>query len=86
MQPIGGVVSIILLELAFGYAVQKSDSLLGGVIAQFLNNLAAGDQGAARRQYPSGSNSLGRHALQAIPCLGVATGCAYPFHMGGPPP
>jgi membrane protease YdiL (CAAX protease family) len=42
VHPIGGVASIFVLGLAFGYAVQRSGSLLGGVIAHFLNNLAAG--------------------------------------------
>ena len=42
VQPFGGVVAIFALGLAFGYAVQRSRSLLGGVIAHFLNNLAAG--------------------------------------------
>lgn len=41
-RPIGGALSIFVLGLAFGYAVQRSGSLLGGVIAHFLNNLAAG--------------------------------------------
>jgi membrane protease YdiL (CAAX protease family) len=41
-QPVGGVASIFVLGLAFGYAVQRSGSLLGGIIAHFLNNLAAG--------------------------------------------
>jgi membrane protease YdiL (CAAX protease family) len=45
-QPFGGAVSIFVLGLAFGYAVQRSGSLLGGVIAHFLNNLAAGVQAA----------------------------------------
>lgn len=39
--PFGGVVSIFVLGLAFGYAVQRSGSLLCS-IAHFLNNLAAG--------------------------------------------
>lgn len=46
VQPFGGVVSIFVLGLAFGYAVQRSGSLLGGVIAHFLNNLAAVVQAA----------------------------------------
>lgn len=46
VQPFGGVVSIFVLGLAFGYAAQKSGSLLGGVIAHFLNNLAGSVQAA----------------------------------------
>jgi membrane protease YdiL (CAAX protease family) len=40
-QPVGGALSIFVLGLAFGYAVQRSGSLLGGVFAHFLSNLAS---------------------------------------------
>lgn len=39
-QAVSGGFSIFLLGLAFGYAVHKSRSVLGGMIAHFLNNLA----------------------------------------------
>lgn len=38
-QPAGGALSIFLVSLAFGYAVRRSGSLLGGMAAHFLNNL-----------------------------------------------
>ncbi len=41
LQPVGGAVSIILLGLVFGYAVHRSRSVLGGVVAHALNNLAS---------------------------------------------
>lgn len=40
-QPIGGALSIFLVSLAFGYAVRRSRSVMGGVLAHFLNNLAS---------------------------------------------
>jgi CAAX protease family protein len=39
--PLGGAVSIFLLGLAFGYATYRSQSVVGGVVAHFVNNLAA---------------------------------------------
>lgn len=39
-KPIGGVVSIFLISLLFGYAVKRSNSVIGGMLAHFLNNLA----------------------------------------------
>lgn len=39
-RPFGGAISIILLGLVFGYAVEKSKSTTGGWIAQALNNYA----------------------------------------------
>lgn len=39
-RPLGGAVSIFVLGLAFGYAVHKSRSVMGGVLAHALNNLA----------------------------------------------
>jgi len=38
-QPAGGALSIFLVSLGFGYAAHRSRSVLGGVIAHFLNNL-----------------------------------------------
>jgi membrane protease YdiL (CAAX protease family) len=38
-QPVGGAVSIFLLGLAFGYAAHRSRSVMGGILAHFLNNL-----------------------------------------------
>ncbi len=38
-QPVGGALSIFLVSLAFGYAAQQSRSVMGGVLAHFLNNL-----------------------------------------------
>jgi uncharacterized protein len=40
-KPIGGALSIFLLSLAFGYAVHRSNSVVGGMLAHFLNNLAS---------------------------------------------
>ncbi len=39
-KPVGGALSIFLVGLLFGYAVKCSDSLLGGILAHLLNNLA----------------------------------------------
>lgn len=39
IQPAGGALSIFLVSLAFGYAVHRSRSLMGGVVSHFLNNL-----------------------------------------------
>ncbi len=39
-RPVGGALSILLLGLAFGYAVHKSRSVMGGMLAHFLNNFA----------------------------------------------
>ncbi|HEY45445.1 MAG: hypothetical protein AMJ88_15385 [Anaerolineae bacterium SM23_ 63] len=39
-KPVGGALSIFVVSLIFGYAVKKSDSLMGGIFAHFLNNLA----------------------------------------------
>ncbi|MCB9641497.1 MAG: CPBP family intramembrane metalloprotease [Myxococcales bacterium] len=38
--PLGGAFSIFLLGLCFGYATHRSRSLMGGILAHFLNNLA----------------------------------------------
>lgn len=38
-QPAGGALSIFLCSLAFGYAAYRSDSVMGGILAHFLNNL-----------------------------------------------
>ena len=38
-QPAGGDLSIFLCSLAFGYAAYRSDSVMGGILAHFLNNL-----------------------------------------------
>ena len=38
-KPIGGAFSIFLISLGFGYAVKRSQSLMGGVLSHFLNNL-----------------------------------------------
>lgn len=38
-QPVGGALSVFLVSLAFGYAAQRSHSVMGGVLAHFLNNL-----------------------------------------------
>lgn len=38
-QPVGGALSIFLVSLAFGYSAQRSHSVMGGVLAHFLNNL-----------------------------------------------
>lgn len=40
-RPIGGALSIFLLGLIFGYIVYKSRSVIGGMLAHFLNNLAS---------------------------------------------
>jgi membrane protease YdiL (CAAX protease family) len=37
-QPIGGALSIFLISLLFGYAVKRSDSVMGGILEHFLNN------------------------------------------------
>ena len=39
-RPIGGAFSIFLISLLFGYAVKRSHSVMGGILAHFLNNLA----------------------------------------------
>ncbi len=39
-RPIGGALSIFLISLLFGYAAKRSQSLCGGIVAHFLNNLA----------------------------------------------
>jgi len=39
-RPIGGAFSIFLVSLLFGYAVKRSHSLMAGILAHFLNNLA----------------------------------------------
>jgi membrane protease YdiL (CAAX protease family) len=36
----GGALSIFLISLVFGYAVKRSNSVMGGILAHFLNNLA----------------------------------------------
>jgi len=41
IRPVGGAFSIFLLGLAFGYAAYKSRSVMGGMLAHFLNNLAS---------------------------------------------
>lgn len=38
--PVGGALSIFLLGLAFGYAAYRSRSVMGGMLAHFLNNLS----------------------------------------------
>ena len=38
-NPFGGALSIFLVSLAFGYAAHRSRSVMGGVLAHFLNNL-----------------------------------------------
>lgn len=38
-NPFGGALSIFLVSLGFGYAAHRSRSVLGGVVAHFLNNL-----------------------------------------------
>jgi len=38
-RPVGGALSIFLVSLVFGYATQKSRSVMGGVLSHFLNNL-----------------------------------------------
>lgn len=38
-RPAGGALSIFLVSLAFGFAAQRSRSVMGGVLAHFLNNL-----------------------------------------------
>lgn len=38
-NPVGGALSIFLVSLGFGYAAHRSESVMGGVIAHFLNNL-----------------------------------------------
>ncbi len=39
-QPVGGALSIFLVSLIFGYVVKRGNSLLAGVLAHLLNNLA----------------------------------------------
>ncbi len=39
-QPVGGALSIFLVGLLFGYAAKRSRSLLGGILAHLLTNLA----------------------------------------------
>jgi membrane protease YdiL (CAAX protease family) len=39
--PLGGAFSIFLLGLAFGYVTYRSRSVAAGVVAHFVNNLAA---------------------------------------------
>ena len=38
-RPAGGALSIFLASIAFGLATQRSKSVMGGIIAHFLNNL-----------------------------------------------
>lgn len=38
-RPAGGALSIFLVSIAFGLATQRSKSVMGGIIAHFLNNL-----------------------------------------------
>lgn len=40
-KPVGGALSILFLGLLFGYAVYRSKSVGGGMIAHFLNNLSS---------------------------------------------
>lgn len=40
MTRLDGAVSIFLIGLLCGYAVNRGNSVLGGVIVHFLNNLA----------------------------------------------
>jgi len=37
-SPVGGVLSIFLVSLGFGYAAHRSRSVMGGVLAHLLNN------------------------------------------------
>jgi membrane protease YdiL (CAAX protease family) len=39
--PLGGALSIFLLGLAFGYATYRSQSVVSGMVAHLVNNLAA---------------------------------------------
>jgi uncharacterized protein len=39
-KPAGGAASIFLISLMCGYAVKRSNSVIGGMFAHFLNNLA----------------------------------------------
>ena len=39
-MPVGGALSIFLVSLIFGYAVKRSNSVMGGILVHFLNNLA----------------------------------------------
>jgi uncharacterized protein len=39
-KPVGGAFSILLLGLGFGYATYRSRSVIAGMLAHFLNNLA----------------------------------------------
>ena len=38
-NPVGGALSIFLCSLAFGYAAHRSNSVMGGILSLFLNNL-----------------------------------------------
>jgi len=38
-NPVGGALSIFLCSLAFGYAAHRSNSVMGGILSHFLNNL-----------------------------------------------
>ena len=40
-KPVGGALSIFALGLLFGYAAERGRSACGGMVAHFLNNLAA---------------------------------------------
>ena len=40
-SPLGGAFSIFLLGLAFSCATYRSQSVVGGMVAHFVNNLAA---------------------------------------------
>lgn len=40
-RPIGGAFNIFILGLAFGYATYRARSVVGGMLAHFLNNLSA---------------------------------------------
>ena len=40
LKPVGGVLSIFLISLAFGYAAKRGDSVIGAMIAHLLNNLS----------------------------------------------
>ncbi len=39
-RPVGGAGSIMVISLLFGYPVKRGDSVLGGMLAHFLNNIA----------------------------------------------
>lgn len=40
-KPTGGALSIFFLGLLFGYAVKRSQSVVGGMLAHFLNNFSS---------------------------------------------